>query len=93
MADYEVLKKDELIELADQKGIEVTTAMTKAEIIEALENGDAGVEDGEEQAEDTSDVSPSNQPGYDKAYAHAIKHGNSEKAAAQYASTYFKDFA
>ena len=35
--DYESMKKDELVALAEERGVEVKSSMTKAEIIEALE--------------------------------------------------------
>lgn len=39
MANYATMKKDELIALAQEKGIEADSSMTKAEIIEALNGG------------------------------------------------------
>lgn len=35
--DYSAFKKDELIAKAEELGVEVSSSMTKAEIIEALE--------------------------------------------------------
>lgn len=39
--DYETLKKDELVDVADQKGVDVKSSATKTEIVEALEEADA----------------------------------------------------
>lgn len=88
MADYESLRKAELIELAEQNSVSVSDAMTKAEIIEALESSAVEVEI-EAAVEDEAEKPA----GWDKAYAHAQKHGNSQKSSRQYADTYFKDFA
>lgn len=45
MANYATMKKDDLIALANEKGVEVDSSMTKAEIIAAIEGASAGAEE------------------------------------------------
>lgn len=95
------MTKAQLLEVAEEKEVEgLSLENTKAEIIAALESaGEPSGEDGLESSEnDEPEVESQiedfrSTPGWKKAYDHAVKHNNPDKAARQYADTYFKDFA
>lgn len=55
MANYATMKKDDLIALANEKGVEADSGMTKAEIIAAIEGASARTE--ETPSENVSNVS------------------------------------
>jgi hypothetical protein len=94
---YDDQTKAELLALAEERNLEVTDSNTKAEIITALKDAekasDSGVQQGPKEA--LAEGDDSDKPdGWQAAYDRAISRpGNSEKAAHQYADTYFADFA
>lgn len=56
MANYATMKKDDLIALAQEKGVETDASMTKAQIIEQIESAENVGEPSEKPAENVNDA-------------------------------------